>query len=101
MLGQRYNVIVEATPETVSPDGNYWIRTVPVPGCSPFNGTPDNRTGIIRYDPESNTDPSSRAWEFDVSCSDEPYEKLVPVYPWNVTWRENCKYDALRRSWLF
>ena len=93
LLGQRYNVIVEAIPHTSSPDGNYWIRTVPANDCSHFRPTPDNRTGIVRYDPMSTTDPSTDPWVFAVECSDETYSSLVPVVPWNITWNGSCKLE--------
>lgn len=96
LLGQRYNVIVEAIPDTYSPDGNYWIRTVPANGCAAFdrNHNPDNRTGIVRYDPLSTADPSTDPWSFAIECSDETYTSLVPVLEWNIDWNGSCKLDS-------
>jgi hypothetical protein len=94
LLGQRYNVIVEAIPDTYSPDGNYWIRTVPATDCSSFSSTPDNRTGIVRYDPLSTADPSTDPWVFAIECSDETYTSLIPVFPWDIAWNGSCKLDS-------
>jgi len=86
-IGQRYNIIVEASPNKTTSDGNYWIRTVPASGgCSRFDNNVDNRTGIVRYNPFDGTDPSSEIWDFAIDCSDETYTSLEPVVPWTVHW---------------
>lgn len=70
-LGQRYDVIVNAT---ASP-GNYWMRAIP---CSK-NANEHNIRGIIRYDASSTDDPESRAWGQTVSvCEDEDSSNFVP-----------------------
>jgi hypothetical protein len=89
LIGQRYHVIVEATPSEISPDGNYWIRTVPAKGCEVFpveqKYTVKNATtGIIRYDPESQADPDTQPHEFAIECSDETYSSLQPILNWTV-----------------
>jgi hypothetical protein len=64
-------------------DGNYWIRTVLADDCGII--TQDNpTTGIIRYNPGSTADPESTRWPFPTDCSDEPYDKLVPIVRWEV-----------------
>ncbi|KAL8823326.1 MAG: hypothetical protein Q9191_005957 [Dirinaria sp. TL-2023a] len=83
-IGQRYHVIVEANPVAESSDGNYWMRTIPAKGCSTFGTPPDNRTGIIRYEPKSTDDPTSSPNDFPTACSDEPYTSLIPKLHWTV-----------------
>ena len=86
-IGQRYSVIVEANPSTPKqPDGNYWIRTQVSINCGNISdGNYDSRTGIIRYDPQSTTLPTStNQTEIDLTCEDIPTASLVPVLPWNV-----------------
>lgn len=88
-IGQRYSIIVEATPDTPTTDGNYWIRTVSA-GCS--NGVHDTAnytTGIIRYDDNSTALPSSSAYNFVTACADEPYANLIPIVPWTVGQPQN------------
>ena len=87
VAGQRYNIIVEANPNVTQASGNYWIRTVPVVcGLSRFNTTVDERTGIVRYNPWSQDDPTTSTWDFSRDCSDETYTSLKPVVPWTVHW---------------
>ncbi|KAF2201219.1 hypothetical protein GQ43DRAFT_471972 [Delitschia confertaspora ATCC 74209] len=86
-IGQRYHVIVEASPTEPSLDGNYWIRTVPATGCQGFRTqytVENSTTGIIRYDPLSTSDPTSKPNQFDIKCSDETYSSLEPILPWTV-----------------
>ncbi|KAJ4301509.1 hypothetical protein N0V90_003602 [Kalmusia sp. IMI 367209] len=92
-IGQRYHVIVEANPSPKTDDGNYWIRTVPAIGCEAFNSTREwtinnSTTGIVRYDPNSDALPTSLNNTFPLDCSDEPYDKLIPVLPWTIPDRE-------------
>lgn len=93
-IGQRYRVIVEARPDAddsganpVPEDGNFWIRTYGADGCSQ-NDTRQagyERTGIVRYNPASTTDPTSQPWpNIPKACSDEPYTALKPKLPWFV-----------------
>src|SRR5262249_7747493 len=91
MTGQRYHVIVESSPSPSTPDGNYWIRTVPAVGCTSFKQNYTTTTGIVRYDPLSESDPTSKQNQFDIKCSDETYSSLKPVVPWTVPKTEICK----------
>ena len=85
-VGQRYHVIVEANPNEISDDGNYWIRTVPAKNCGRFIETPvpETKTGILRYDKSSTLDPTSTQNTFGDQCADEPYSELHPVLTWEV-----------------
>ena len=76
--------MVEANPLEDSADGNYWMRTIPAEGCKAFERQPENKTGIIRYDQVSIADPMTQRAPFSLNCSDEPYERLQPVLPWQV-----------------
>lgn len=68
-------------------DNAYWIRTIPATSCSNFlrGGTPDERQGILRYRNDSTAIPTTERGDFSIECRDEPYEKLVPYHPWNVS----------------
>lgn len=90
--GQRYHVVVTASPkETSGVDSTanaFWIRTIPAAGCSGFinGGTPDERQGIIWYG-GSNLIPTTQRNNYSgysLACRDEPYDKLVPIVPWTV-----------------
>lgn len=85
ILGQRYSVIVEANPSApVQADGNYWIRTYNSDGCGSINQS-NPETGIIRYDPNSTTLPTSTNQTIiNTACIDIPVESIVPVVPWSV-----------------
>lgn len=98
-IGQRYHVIVEATPVVNSSDpsanplpadGNYWIRTWVADDCgliSKYIGDWENymKTGILRYDNTSTADPSTEAWHVSLECSDTAFNDLIePVVPWKV-----------------
>lgn len=91
-VGQRYNVIVEATPlqyNDTSPlptDGNYWIRTYEIAcGAALNNSDGSERSGILRYDSSSTADPSSQPWlNISQECADETYTSLHPILPWQV-----------------
>ena len=91
-IGQRYNVIVSADPQggssnPVPSDGNFWIRTYEASGCD-IPGDPIvnyERAGILRYNPSSRATPTSNPWTgIQLLCSDEPYQSLVPIVPWQV-----------------
>ena len=62
------------------------MRTIPADRCNTFpeENMPDNRTGIIRYEPENTDDPTSTINILSTECSDEPYESLKPKLPWTV-----------------
>ncbi|KAL8637645.1 MAG: hypothetical protein Q9228_005105 [Teloschistes exilis] len=89
-IGQRYHVVVEASPH--NPDGSvnngtaFWMRTIPASGCSNFprGSTPDERQGILYYKNGTTEYPETGRGGFNITCSDEPYDKLVPVLPWQV-----------------
>ncbi|TQN66714.1 Laccase [Colletotrichum shisoi] len=98
-IGQRYHVIVEATPVVNSSDpsanplpadGNYWIRTWVADACgliSGYIGDWENymKTGILRYDNTSTADPTTEAWHVSLECSDTAFNDLIePVVPWKV-----------------
>jgi len=83
-IGQRYHVIVEASPSPQEHNGNYWIRTVPAVGCANFKENYTDKTGIVRYTDTSTLDPTSQQNKFDTKCSDETYGSLHPVLPWKV-----------------
>ncbi|MCJ1442842.1 MAG: laccase, multicopper oxidase, benzenediol:oxygen oxidorectuctase [Stictis urceolatum] len=76
-IGQRYDVVVEASEDV----DNYWLRAVWMTSCSANTaGTADNILGIIRYDgsdesadPETTKDPS-----ITTECGDESATNLVP-----------------------
>lgn len=72
-MGQRYDVIVEATKTT----GNFWLRAIPQESCSD-NDNVDNILGIVRYDASSTDDPSTTSYTLDDSCEDEDAANIVP-----------------------
>jgi FtsP/CotA-like multicopper oxidase with cupredoxin domain len=96
-IGQRYSIIVEATPETVSSNGKYWMRTEYTGGgCNAqltgvaASDVDGQRTGIISYTNATGTDnPTTSRWPITVGCKDEPYENLKPIVPWNVSPAQN------------
>ncbi|ROV87902.1 hypothetical protein VMCG_10276 [Cytospora schulzeri] len=91
-IGQRYRVIVEARPEEdddesnpIPEDGNFWIRTFVADECGQPGQLGYERTGIVRYNSNSKSDPTSRPWpNISLACSDEPYDSLRPKFPWFV-----------------
>ena len=85
IIGQRYNVIVEANPsQPLQKDGNYWIRTQVSENCGNVTDF-RNLTGIIRYDAKSTALPtSSNQTEISTLCADEPLASLVPIVPWQI-----------------
>lgn len=104
-IGQRYNIIVEASPlfnssnpaqNPLPEDCNFWIRTW-VAGDGVACGrigttTVYSQTGILRYNTESKTNPSSLPWTFNQNCSDtEANSRLDPVVPWAVGLPQNNK----------
>ncbi|EWZ94633.1 hypothetical protein FOWG_04859 [Fusarium oxysporum f. sp. lycopersici MN25] len=90
-IGQRYHVVLHANPRNdtkfpASDNGNYWIRTVPADGCKGFEdgNEPDERQGILRYEPVSTEVPQTWRGPWNKTCSDEKYENLKPVLPWSI-----------------
>ncbi|KAL8731715.1 MAG: hypothetical protein Q9181_004204 [Wetmoreana brouardii] len=89
-IGQRYHVVVEASPKNSDGTPNlseaFWMRTIPAIGCQNFQrgGIPDERQGIVYYKRGSTSYPLTEREKFSIDCSDEPYEKLQPVLPWKV-----------------
>jgi Multicopper oxidase len=84
-IGQRYHVIVNATDPTKA--GNYWIRTLKA-DCFRFNQGKASRgyetTGILRYS-SSQALPNTTKWDnISTDCSDETYDSLRPIVPWEV-----------------
>ncbi|KXJ91823.1 multicopper oxidase-domain-containing protein [Microdochium bolleyi] len=99
-IGQRYNVIVEAQPETtghdnpIPEDGNFWIRTWLAEGCS--GGLKDSaspgyeKAGVLRYHKSSMAEPRSKPWpKVAKKCSDEDAKSLRPILKWNITHAAN------------
>lgn len=73
-MGQRYDVIVEAS---ASP-GDYWLRGAWIDACM-TNGNSKGITGIVRYDNSSTAAPTSTSnVTTTASCNDEPFKSLVP-----------------------
>ncbi|OAL67389.1 multicopper oxidase [Trichophyton rubrum] len=69
-------------------DGDsFWIRMVPAgDGCSRFrkDHVPDERMGALYYGKKTNVLPKSEGGGYDISCRDEPYERLKPIQKWTV-----------------
>lgn len=100
-IGQRYHVIVEASPSnSLLPveDQNYWIRTVGAEHCSDIE-QPNPLIGIIRYNAGSTKRPTTTAYQFSKVCADEPLESLVPVVPWTISSKDKpANNSKLTRS---
>lgn len=79
-MGQRYEVIIEANAEP----GDYWLRGGWQMQCG-ANNNAANITGIVRYDPNSTTDPTSKGITVGDNCGDEPLDRLVPHLAMDVT----------------
>ncbi|KAF2186467.1 multicopper oxidase [Zopfia rhizophila CBS 207.26] len=96
-IGQRYDIIVEAKPDTESANGKYWLRTEFADATTGCNngiagaGTQDlQRTGIISYpNATGNDDPRSSRHAFTVHCNEEPGDKTIPILPWTVSEPQN------------
>ncbi|KAM5469654.1 hypothetical protein MauCBS54593_004208 [Microsporum audouinii] len=85
-IGQRYHVILNTLPEVKDGD-SFWIRMVPAgDGCSRFrkDHVPDERMGALYYGKKTDDLPKSEGGGYDISCRDEPYERLKPIQKWNV-----------------
>ena len=91
--GQRYQIVLNAVPtdrngtEPLDDNGNYWIRNIPADGCKGFDtgNEPDERQGILRYNPSSKALPTTFRSGFSLACRDEKYNLTVPIVPWNIT----------------
>jgi hypothetical protein len=95
-IGQRYNIIVEATPQA-SPSGgnpipddlNFWLRmwiACEPPSNTSYLGANYSQIGILRYT-NSTSDPTSLPWPeipAQPPCVDDTYDDLVPVVNWEV-----------------
>lgn len=66
------------------------MRVNPARKCSKFPYGPDEQMGIIRYNTSYQTmegkapDPMSEPPLYEMTCADEPLEKLIPKIPWTV-----------------
>lgn len=76
MVGQRYDIIVEAN----QPVDNYWMRLVATAGCSNVQNTTD-MSAIIRYEgADTSADPTTLSWvPPNQICEDEASSNLNPV----------------------
>lgn len=94
-IGQRYHVVVEAEPipdNSIRPpnDGNFWIRTYVADGCGKAGKGDYMKTGILRYDNTSTSDPISIPWTNNLpECWDEPIANMTPVFNWTVQGPKN------------
>lgn len=65
--------------------GDYWMRTAPADRCAQFSTAPDERTGIIRYNPSSTALPTlDRPALSNKTCDDVNTDLLNPIVPWCV-----------------
>ncbi|KAK4220959.1 multicopper oxidase-domain-containing protein [Podospora fimiseda] len=93
-VGQRVDVIVEAN----AAPGNYWLRAGWINNCA-ANGSPEEMTGIVRYNARSEDDPTSESTVTpSTSCLGEPSGVGVPAVSIDVenfsggTTRENLGF---------
>lgn len=73
-LGQRYDIVVDANQDV----GNYWFRAIPQASCS-TNGNTDGIVAIVRYVDAEEEDPTTSAYTYTDSCSDENPTNLIPI----------------------
>ncbi|KAB8205459.1 extracellular dihydrogeodin oxidase/laccase [Aspergillus parasiticus] len=73
-MGQRYDIIVTAKELD---SGDFWLRAIPQEACSETDAV-DNIKGIIRYNSSSTAEPTTSAYSYTDSCSDEASSDLVP-----------------------
>lgn len=79
-IGQRYDVIVEATQST----GSFFFRADNQNACAGTVQSLDIRA-VVNYDGSAVTDGSSgTAYSYTGECVDEPVTSLVPVAPMTV-----------------
>ncbi|KAF8537352.1 Cupredoxin [Trichophaea hybrida] len=93
--GQRYTVIVTATPNSTHPfplvpdNGNFWIRTIPMYLCGDILKGYWPTYGILRYS-NSIDEPVSKPYNQTYytyplpECQDVPASDLQPVVPWAI-----------------
>ena len=99
MIGQRYDIVVEATGDSST---NYWLRAVPATQCSSNSNINDIR-GIVRYasptrplhglakiyaryeSADTSAVPATSPYAMGVDCVDEAIANLVPYLPLNVS----------------
>jgi len=75
-VGQRYDVIVEATAEV----GSYWLRAVNSLGCGANeNSGLDKANGIIEYEGAQSGYPESTPGSYPPLCHDLPSSSLIPI----------------------
>ncbi|CAL3967584.1 unnamed protein product [Diplocarpon coronariae] len=79
-MGERYDIILTAN----QPSGDYWIRSIPQVACSD-NENPENIKGILRYDGNSTSDPTTSVYTYTDTCDDEDMTSLVPYAPKDVS----------------
>lgn len=78
-VGQRYEVIINATEEI----GNYWFRVGTGGRCDGPNANAGNIRSIFRYESAATDEPESSAAEpLPVGCDDE--QNIVPWVPTDV-----------------
>ena len=84
--GQRYTVVVKATPKNPSSNQKYWLRTRIAQGCGTVEQD-DEETGMITYNKTSPTSvlPTTVPNDGRIACEDEPVASLKPILQWNVT----------------
>ncbi|KAB8276471.1 Cupredoxin [Aspergillus minisclerotigenes] len=87
-MGQRYDIIVTAKELD---NGNFWLRAIPQEACSETDAV-DNIKGIIRYNSSSTAEPTTSAYSYTDSCSDEASSDLVPYLAINAS--ENYVYST-------
>ncbi|KAM0452071.1 hypothetical protein ACHAPV_009695 [Trichoderma viride] len=73
-IGQRYDVIVTANQSSVA--DNFWMRAIPQSACS-SNDNLDDIRGIVYYGSSAAT-PTTTAYSYTDSCTDEDTSNLVP-----------------------
>ncbi|KAF1942947.1 laccase [Clathrospora elynae] len=95
-VGQRYEVIINATEEV----GNYWLRVGTGGRCDGPNVNAQNVRSIFRYAGAGSGDPNSTGSVLPVGCYDEsnivPYQKTtVPrEMPEELTFAFNSNYSS-------
>lgn len=83
-------MVIEANPRnyingvangSLSLEDAFWMRTIAATGCHNFQlgGIPDERQGIVYYKKGSTAYPFTARPNYDITCHDEPYNKLQPV----------------------
>lgn len=77
-VGQRYDIVVEASQES----GNFWLRADPQfnNGCGARNNMAGNIRGVVTYEGSQTCQPTSASHNYTTGCRDEPNRNLVPVF---------------------